>query len=71
MTPPRHTDAAIIAGIAAATAVWQSAPSTVYLAERFGYNRRYLLRRLQRMARAGLVERINRTGYGYTWRVKP
>lgn len=67
--PHRYTDAQITTGIAEATAAYQAAPATSYLAARFGYTPKAMLRRLQRLHRAGLIAPGRRTGAGLTWRV--
>ena len=71
MSRRRHTDAALLAGIAEATAAWNAEQDTAYYAERFGYASVGKLRRhLLRLAAAGQLVRSGTTQTGYTWRIK-
>jgi hypothetical protein len=69
MTARKHTDAAIMAGIAEATAAWQAPQDTTYFAERFGYTEPEMLRILARLADAGHLTRRKRRAWGSTLNV--
>ena len=73
MSARKQTDAAILAGIAEATAAWNAEQDTAYYAQKFGYSIGAMLVILKRLEAAGQLARSDCRVWGgivSKWRIK-